>query len=474
MLNKRKSEFYNHFQKLAPTYNQYKKRFSYYWQDIVNYVNYFLQDDVSILDVGCGSGDTLHKLKGRRKLGIDFSENMIEQAKTKYSDIEFRKVDAEEININEKFDVVLLSNVIGYFADIQKVMTSIKSVCKPNTRIIITYYNHFWEPILHFGEFVGIKKKSPKQNWVSIGDIRNFLNLAGFETYRTAKRMIFPINIPVVSWLVNKIIGRLPFFNHFGLNTFVFARLATEISYPKNEFTTTVVIPARNESGNIENAIKRMPKFGKHVEIIFIEGNSTDDTWETIQKIHAKYSDQYDIKIARQDGKGKGDAVRKGYEMASGDILMILDADLTVPPEELPKFYNALVERKGEFINGCRLIYPMDENAMRPLNTLGNKFFSMAFSWILEQPIKDTLCGTKVMFRKDYKKLAANRSFFGNFDPFGDFDLIFGSYKLNLKIIDLPITYKERIYGDTNISRFKHGLILLKMMFFAISKIKFW
>ncbi len=217
-----------------------------------------------------------------------------------------------------------------------------------------------------------------------------------------------------------------------------------------------------------------MPEFGKHVEIIFIEGNSTDDTWETIQKIHAKYKDKYDIKIARQDGKGKGDAVRKGYDMASGDILMILDADLTVPPEELPKFYNALVERKGEFINGCRLIYPMDANAMRPLNTLGNKFFSMAFSWILEQPIKDTLCGTKVMFRKDYQKLAANRSFFGNFDPFGDFDLIFGSYKLNLKIIDLPITYKERIYGDTNISRFRHGMILLKMMFFAISKIKFW
>ncbi len=474
MLNKRKTEFYNHFQKLAPSYNKYKTRFSYYWKDIVNYINYFLQDDLSILDVGCGTGDTLHKLKGSRKLGIDISEKMIEQAKAKYSDIEFRTMDAENIDLDEKFDVILLSNAIGYITDIQGVMTSIKKVCKPNTRIIITYYNHFWEPILRFGELVGIKKKSPRQNWVSIGDIRNFLTLAGFETYRTAQRMIFPINIPIFSWFVNKILGRLPFFNNFGLNTFVFARLSEQITYPKNEFSTTVVIPARNESGNIENAIKRMPEFGKHVEIIFIEGNSTDDTWETIQKIHAKYKDKYDIKIARQDGKGKGDAVRKGYDMASGDILMILDADLTVPPEELPKFYNALVERKGEFINGCRLIYPMDANAMRPLNTLGNKFFSMAFSWILEQPIKDTLCGTKVMFRKDYQKLAANRSFFGNFDPFGDFDLIFGSYKLNLKIIDLPITYKERIYGDTNISRFRHGMILLKMMFFAISKIKFW
>ncbi|OQY02755.1 MAG: glycosyl transferase, partial [Bacteroidetes bacterium 4572_117] len=240
------------------------------------------------------------------------------------------------------------------------------------------------------------------------------------------------------------------------------------------EFSTTVVIPARNESGNIENAILRMPDFGKHLEIIFIEGNSTDDTWETIQAIQKKYDGKYDIKIGRQDGKGKGDAVRKGYDMATGDILMILDADLTVPPEELPKFYKALVSGKGEFINGSRLVYPMDKNAMRPLNIMGNKFFSMAFSWILEQAIKDTLCGTKVMFRKDYERLAQNRAFFGDFDPFGDFDLIFGAYKLNLKIIDLPITYRERTYGDTNISRFRHGFILLRMMFFAIGKIKFW
>ncbi len=474
MFNKRKQEFYNHFQKLAPGYAKYKRRFSYYWKDIISYVNYFLTDDVSILDVGCGSGDTLACLKGAKKTGIDFSPEMIKQAKANHPEIEFIEMDAENIQLNEKYDVILLSNTIGYFIDIQTVMQSLKRVCKPNTRIIITYYNQFWEPVLRFGEAIGIKKKSPKQNWLSIKDIRNFLELSGFETFRAVKRVLFPAGIPFLSWLINKIIGRLPIFNNFGLNTFVFARLSSAITYNKDEFSTTVVIPARNESGNIEDAILRMPDFGKHVEIIYVEGNSTDDTWETIQKVQKKYEGKYDIKITQQEGKGKGDAVRKGYGMATGDILMILDADLTVPPEELPKFYNALVERKGEYINGCRLVYPMDANAMRPLNVMGNKFFSSAFSWILEQPIKDTLCGTKVMFRSDYEKLAANRKFFGEFDPFGDFDLIFGSYKLNLKIIDLPITYKERKYGDTNISRFKHGFILLRMMFFAISKIKFW
>lgn len=474
MFNRRKKEFYEHFEKLAPNYAKYKRRFSYYWKDIISYINYFLTEDVSILDVGCGTGDTLASLKGAKKVGIDFSPEMIKQAKVKHPEIDFYEMDAEDIDLADKFDVVIISNSIGYFIDIQAVMMSLKKVCKPDTRVIITYYNQFWEPFIRFAEFLGIKKKSPRQNWLSFKDIKNFLNLSGFDTYRTAQRILFPALIPLFSWFVNKILGRLPLFNNLGLNTFVFARLSPAVSYPKDELSTSVVIPARNESGNIEDAILRMPQFGKHVEIIFVEGNSTDDTWETIQKVQKKYQGKYDIKITQQDGKGKGDAVRKGYSIATGDILMILDADLTVPPEDLPKFYNALVERKGEFINGCRLVYPMDANAMRPLNVLGNKFFSLAFSWILEQPIKDTLCGTKVMLRKDYLKLAANRNFFGEFDPFGDFDLIFGSYKLNLKIIDLPITYKERTYGDTNISRFKHGFILLKMMFFAISKIKFW
>jgi glycosyltransferase involved in cell wall biosynthesis len=233
------------------------------------------------------------------------------------------------------------------------------------------------------------------------------------------------------------------------------------------------VVPARNESGNIEDAILRLPNMGASTELIFIEGNSTDDTWDKIQEMASKYADTRDIKIDRQSGKGKYDAVKKGYEIATGDILMILDADLTVPPEDLPKFYTAIASGKGEFINGSRLVYPMEDKAMRFLNMLGNKFFSYAFSWLLEQPIKDTLCGTKVMFREDYLKLKANRKYFGDFDPFGDFDLLFGAYKLNLKIIDLPIRYRERTYGDTNISRFTHGLVLLRMVLFAMNRIKF-
>jgi len=473
MKQARKEKLINYFNRLAPDYTKYRKRFKYYWNDITRLANYFISSDETVLEIGCGTGCTLANLNGKRKVGIDISPEMIRVAKTENPSIEFHVMDAENITLTEKFDVVVLSNVIGFVENVLDVFMEVQKVCKPNTRILVSYYSYFWEPLLHIAEFFGIKKKGLHQNWLSPLDIKNLLYLADFETYHFTKRILIPVYIPLISYLVNKFIAKLPLINYLCLNQFLFARPLTK-NETDSKYSTSVVIPARNESGNIENAILRLPKFGKEVEIIFVEGNSTDNTWQTILDIQKKYSATHNIKIIQQDGKGKGDAVRKGYSIATGDILMILDADLTVPPEDLPKFYYAIASGKGEFINGSRLVYPMEKKAMRPLNIMGNKFFSIAFSWLLEQPIKDTLCGTKVMFRTDYNRLAANRHFFGDFDPFGDFDLIFGAYKLNLKIIDLPIRYQERTYGDTNIKRFKHGFLLLKMVIFAAGKIKFW
>ncbi|MCG8308978.1 MAG: bifunctional class I SAM-dependent methyltransferase/glycosyltransferase family 2 protein [Cytophagales bacterium] len=468
---KRRKEFLDHFNKLAPDLAKYRKRYAYFWNDILRYCNYFIHEDDSVLEIGCANGDALARLNGKKKTGIDFSSGMIEIARKNHPDINFYAEDAERIRLDEKFDTIILSHVTGYFTDVLKVFSSLRSICHPRTRIIINYYNFLWEPILLFGEAIGIKRSSPKQNWLTKRDLQTFLYIAGYETYRSTRRVLLPINIPVLSWFFNKFIGRLPIINLLCLNQYIFAR--PSIGLPKSEYSTSIVIPARNESGNLENALKRLPKFGSHQEIIFVEGNSTDDTWEQMQQLPAKYPD-LEIKVDQQPGKGKGDAVRKGFSLAKGEILMILDADLTVPPEDLPAFYFALIKNKGEFINGSRLVYPMEKNAMRLLNLLGNKFFSVLFSWLLEQPIKDTLCGTKVIFRKDYEKLIKNRSFFGEFDPFGDFDLIFGAYKMNLKIIDLPVRYRERVYGDTNISRFSHGFLLLRMVGYAARKIKFY
>ncbi len=247
--------------------------------------------------------------------------------------------------------------------------------------------------------------------------------------------------------------------------------IARPLAGRQSEKSVSVVIPARNEAGNIEAALARTPEMGTWTELIFVEGNSTDDTWEAIQRVKENNSNRR-IKIFQQSGKGKGNAVRDGFAVAEGEVLMILDADLTVPPEELPKFYEAIVSGRCEFCNGSRLVYPMDEKAMQFLNLCANKTFGILFSWLLGQSVKDTLCGTKVLTKSNYQRIAQNRNYFGDFDPFGDFDLLFGASKLSLKILDLPIRYKERAYGETNIHRWKHGWLLLQMAIFAATKLK--
>jgi ubiquinone/menaquinone biosynthesis C-methylase UbiE len=462
------------FEKSAPERDKWKGKYRYYWKDIETLCSLLIPENATVLEIGCGTGDLLSRVKAKKKAGIDYSPIMIEIAKKKYPDINFIGMEAEKLEFNEKFDYVILSNLIGYIEDIQKVFSEVKRVCHPHSKVIVTYYNFLWQPVFNMAVLLHLRMKQPPQNWLSKQDIKNLLYLAGFDAFKEGERLLIPVNIPVVSRFFNKYLAKLPLLRKLCVTHYVIAKpFLIETDY-KEKYSVSVIIPARNESGNIEKAVLRTPRMGKHTEIIFVEGNSKDDTWQTMQAMYEKYKNIYDIKITQQDGNGKGNAVRKGFDMATGDILMILDADLTVPPEDLLKFYDAIASGNGEFINGSRLVYNMDEKAMRFLNLLGNKFFSMMFSWLLDQRFKDTLCGTKVIFKNDYEQLKRGRNFFGDFDPFGDYDLIFGASKLNLKIVEVPIRYRERAYGTTNISRFRHGVLLLRMCFFAAKKIKFF
>lgn len=462
-----------YFNSIASKRIKQRRAKGYYWNDITKYCNYFVHENSSVLEIGCGTGELLNDLKANKKVGIDFSEEMIDQAKTQFPNLDLRVMAAEVLILEEKFDVIILSNLIGYLDDIQKVLTQLKSVSHENTKIIITYYSFVWEPILKFGEMIGYKTKTPNQNWLSLSEINNMLYLAGFHVYRNSRRMIFPLYIPLLSELFNGFLAKFPFFRLLSINNFTFAKNIQQENTQEKKYSVSVIIPARNESGNIENALLRMPNLGSSTELIFVESNSTDNTWNKIQEVKTKFDSKFNIETVQITESGKNAAVRKGFEIAKGEILMILDADLTVAPEDLVKFYNAIARGKGDFINGSRLVYPMEKEAMRFLNRIGNKFFSSIFTWLLDQRFKDTLCGTKVMFKKDYEKLIINRKFFGEFDPFGDFDLLFGAHKLNLCIVELPVRYHERTYGRTNISRFKHGFILLRMCGFAARKIKF-
>ncbi len=466
-----KEEKTRHFDSVAPAREKFRRRGAYYHRELEKYLRFLIPSNSSVLEIGCGTGDLLAALNPSRGLGIDISSNMVEIARKKFPHLKFEIGDVENLQLEEKFDYVVLDEVIGHVDDIQLAFRELQKVCKPETRLIVIYYNYLWEPILKFAEAAGLRMKHLLEHWLPLEDISNLLSLNDFEVIKKRYHLLLPVNIPIVSNFVNKFFVNLPFFWKLSLNQIVVARPIGKRKLPE-DVTCSVIIPCRNERGNVEQAVLRTPDMGKHTEIIFVEGHSQDGTLEECERVKNKYPNR-DIKVMVQDGKGKGDAVRKGFVQAENDVLMILDADLTVPPEDLPKFFEAIVSGKGEFINGSRLVYQMEKQAMRFLNLLGNKFFSRAFTYLLEQRISDTLCGTKVLWKDDYNKIIAGRSYFGDFDPFGDFDLLFGAAKLNLKIVEIPIRYRERTYGATQISRFRHGLLLLKMTAFALRKIKF-
>ena len=448
------------------------QRWSAYYRDrlLINY-RQVIEEGASVLELGCGHGALLAGLRPGIGVGVDFSGAAVRAARQDYPHLEFIESDVVDLNLGGRtFDYIVVSELVNDLWDVQLLLEQIHRYCKPDTRIIFNFYSHLWNLPLTAAQKIGIATPRLTQNLLAPLDMRHLLEISGFQPLRTWEETIVPIHVPLIADFANRYIGKIFPFRHLAMANFVVAR---PIPLPDTRTpSVSVVIAARNESGHIDELIERIPEMGGGTEIVFVEGNSTDDTYEAIERAIANHPGR-NCKLLKQPGKGKGDAVRTGFDAAEGDILMILDADITVPPEDLPRFYELIADGSAEFVNGVRLVYPMEGEAMRFANLLGNKFFSWAFSWLLGQSIRDTLCGTKVLRRSDYARIAANRAYFGDFDPFGDFDLLFGAAKLSLKIQEVPIRYRARRYGETNISRWKHGWLLLKMVAFAARRIKF-
>ena len=471
-LSQRKQELAEHFDRIASGREPWKRN-RYYHDELARFVSFVVPRGSRVLEIGCGAGDLLAATRPREGVGVDLSPEMLNVARRRHPEHEFAAGDAEDLAVEGTFDYVIVADLIGYLEDVQLAFDNLHRVTSSDSRIVITYFNYLWEPVLSLAQKLGVMTPQRRQNWLALSDIVNLLYLCDFEVITSGYRLLLPQWIPGISWVANRILAKIPGIRKLCLVQYVIAKPVCRRSPESAAHSVSVVIPCRNERGNIESAIQRMPRLGSRTEVVFVDGNSTDGTAAEIERVAGLYSGRWPIRLLHQgDGIGKGDAVRKGFAAAEGDVLMILDADLTVPPEDLPKFYDALASGKGEFINGTRLVYPMEQQAMRTLNLIGNKFFSLAFSWLLEQRFRDTLCGTKVLFKRDYEKIAANRHYFGDFDPFGDFDLIFGASKLNLKIVEVPVRYRERTYGTTNISRFRHGWLLLRMCLVAFYKLK--
>jgi SAM-dependent methyltransferase len=472
--NLRKREFLEYVEASLNDGDRRGKFNAAYREDDRKFMRFLIPPGKRVLELGCGHGNLLAALKPSYGVGIDFGAATIARAKSLHPELNFVLGDAEDpgtlATIEGPFDYIVMADTIGLLEDIDGTLRLIHQLCAPSTRIVISYYSHLWEPILKTAEALHLRSKQPQINYVATADFFNLMDLADFEVISREQRQLLPRYWLGLGPFINRFIAPLPGIRHLCLRTYLVGRPVR--AFPDRKLSASILIPCRNERGNIENAIKRMPRFGSAQEILFVEGNSSDGTFEECERVRDAYRDIWDIRVLKQDGKGKGDAVRKGFAAAKHDVLMILDADLTMPPEALPKYHTVIESGKAEFVNGTRLVYPMENEAMRPLNFIANRVFAYLFSYLVNTRLTDTLCGTKVLLRDNYEILARERDYFGNFDPFGDFDLIFGAAKQNLKIIETPIHYKARTFGETQISRFRDGWLLLKMVWFAYRKLK--
>jgi len=447
-----------------------KNRYYHGW--VKRFYRAMVPEGMRVLHINGKNGYILDAIKPSVGLCLDDDKEALIDGSSCYPQYQFYHGTVAELPKEFQFDYILLSLVTMEVSDIQKLLDGLHRFCHKRTRIIVESYSHLWEPALVFAQMLGLRRPTCFRNWFSPQDLFNFLHIEGFDVVTCGRYMLLPFYIPFVSAFCNTVLVHLPFIKHLCLHNWFVAR---PISHESDQTKTTVsvIIPCKNEKGTIEPAVRLCPRMGSQTELIFVEGHSTDGTLEEIRRVQREYPDK-SIHYCVQQGKDKGDAVRLGCLNAHCDIIMILDADLTVLPQELPYFFNLLASGKAEFVNGSRLVYQMESQAMGIPSLFANFFFSKVLSWLLGQQMKDTLCGTKVLWRRDYEIIAKNRTSICVFDPFGDFDLLFGATRLQLKIVDLPIHYKNRIYGTTAIRRFWHGWILCGMCCIAFNRFKIW
>ena len=481
LMRGKKSRVHTFYDELGAGRETWIARSRYYYDALQGLLRLFVPPGQRVLEIGCGNGDQLAGLQPARGVGVDLSAAMLALARAKHPQLALHHQAAEDLSLPDDevrdgaggFDFVVMVNVVGELADVLATFKRLRPLVRPDTRLVIVYYNHLWEPLVGPAARLGLKLDNPTQNWLSLPDLRGFLHLAGFEVVKTGARMPCPKYVPGVAELLNDVVGRLPLLQRLGFVHYLVARPIMPLAKPPAAYSCSVVVPCRDEEGNVPHIAPRVPQMGAFTEIVFVDDGSSDRTADCVREAMAAHPEKKITLVQGPGGKGKGAAVRAGMAAASGDVLMILDADMTVMPEDLPAFFEAITENRGEFINGTRMVYPLSGDAMRTANILGNKAFAATFSFLLEQRVTDTLCGTKVVMRDDYAKILAARDYFGDIDRWGDYDWIFGAARHNLKIVELPVHYVERVAGETKMTkRFRNGLVMLRMCWAALRKLK--
>src|SRR5438093_6099320 len=462
--------------KIAARRESWINRNKYYYELLNRLFRFLVEPEKKVLSVRCGTGNLLAVVRPSNGKGIEICREIVDIAQQRNPSFEFAVAfpDKQEFQQvfkpDETFDYILF-NDIGDTVDVLQALRNLRPPCQRHTRVLVITYNHLWEPFVTFAEWVGMKVPRTEQNWLSTTDIRNLLKLAGFEALETHRIVILPKYLPLLSVFFNRFCARLPFLSKLCMTQVVVARILPP-SVASKELSVSVVIPCKNERGNVEDAVRRIPPLAGRTEIIFCDDQSTDGTAEEVLRVQSLYPEK-NIRLEHGPGVCKSRNVWTGFNAATGDILMILDADLTTIPEELPYFIDVIISGQAEFVNGSRLVYPVPKGAMNGANMLGNKFSSVAFTYLLGQRVKDTLCGTKVLWRSDWERIRPMLGSWGTEDRWGDYELLFGAAKLNLKILDLHVHYQERIYGSTKMTKvFRNGLVMLRMCWHGFLKLK--
>ena len=476
-LDERRERTRQHLTRLAHKRECWIEHNRYYYNLVGRLLRFLVEPGKRVLSVRCSTGELLAAVQPKIGKGIEICSEIVDLAKRRHPQFTFHVAfpDTDEFwhcfnDSGEKFDYIAF-NDIDDTVDVQRALENLKPLCERHTRLLITTYNHLWEPLVTLAESFRMKVPRIEQNWFSDADVRNLLTLSGYETLETRRVVLCPKYIPLISSFLNGFCARLPGLNRLCMTEVHVARLIPP-PLDKEKLTVSVIIPCKDECGNVASAVHRIPSLGGRTEIIFCDDKSTDRTADEVRRMQEMHP-ECDIRLEEGPGISKAKNVWTGFNAASGDILMILDADLTTMPEELPYFVDAIVSGTAEFVNGSRLIYPVPRGAMKGANMLGNKLFSLAFSYLFNQRVKDTLCGTKVLWRSDWQRIKPFLGSWGIEDRWGDYELLFGAAKLNLRIIDLPVHYQERIYGTTKMTRvFQNGIIMLRMCWHGFLKLK--
>ena len=437
-----------YFEHVAPDWEHWQKRNSFYHATISNLIAGMIPPSSRVLELGCGLGDLLASLNPSSGIGLNVAQGLTDRASQKHPRLEFHTSDVDSAGLPRSFEpqYIVMTNMLDYVHDIWDVMGSLKPAVHEHTLLIITTNNPLWAPLLRLASNLKLRFPESPRNFITNRDICSVLHLQGFDIVEEGLTLPVPKRIPVLGDLINAIVPEVPVLRFVSSLQYIAARPRI----PRPPLSCSVVIPCHNEADNIQECLRRVPNIGTRTEIVVVDDGSTDDTCQRVKEVMA--ADSRVRLIVLEKNQGKASAVRAGFEAAEGDVLMILDADMAVTPEELPKFLTPLQDGTADLVNGTRLIYPMHGKAMKVANFLGNKGFCFLASKVIRQRVSDTLCGTKAFLKRDFVRMPISGT-----EHWGDFDLLFGAARLKLRILEIPVHYTERRAGKSKMRAMIEG-----------------